>query len=98
MCFFIFFFYELTLSFTFFFIIYFLFYLRFIIYKLPTYKIGEVGSGVDYMYLDSSVGSWQMSKFMVNTSQGAVGNTLNQLYKGQAYKVRGNLTFSSNDE
>lgn len=61
---------------------------RFIIYKLPRYKIGEVGSGVDYMYLDSSVGSWQMSKFMVNTSQGAIGNTLNQLYMGEAYKVR----------
>lgn len=61
---------------------------RFIIYKLPRYKIGEVGSGVDYMYLDSSVGSWQMSKFMVNTSQGAIGNTLSQLYTGKAYKVR----------
>ncbi len=60
---------------------------RFIIYKLPRYKIGEVGSGVDYMYLDSSVGNWQMSKFMVNTSQGALGSTLNQLYLGKAYKV-----------
>ncbi len=40
------------------------------------------------MYLDSSVGSWQMSKFMINTSQGAIGNTLNQLYMGKAYKVR----------
>ncbi|KAA8589548.1 hypothetical protein FQN60_012913, partial [Etheostoma spectabile] len=58
----------------------------FIIYKLPRYKIGEVGSGVDYMYLDSSVWSWQMSKFMINTSQGAIGNTLNQLYMGKAYK------------
>lgn len=65
-----------------------LFYWRFIIYKLPKQKIGEVGSGVDYMYLDASVGSWQMSKFMVNSSQGAIANTLNQLYKGQAYQVR----------
>lgn len=40
------------------------------------------------MYLDSSVGSWQMSKFMVNSSQGAIANTLNQLYMGKAYKVR----------
>lgn len=63
-------------------------YCRFIIYKLPRYKIGEIGSGVDYMYLDSSVGTWQLSKFMVNTSYGAVGNTLNLLYMGQAYKVR----------
>ena len=61
---------------------------RFIIYKLPKYKIGELGSGVDYMYLDSSVESWQMSKYMVNMSEGAIGNTLNQLYAEKAYKVR----------
>lgn len=71
------------------------FHRRFIIYKLPRYKIGEVGSGVDYMYLDSSVGSWQMSKFMVNTSQGAIGNTLNQIYMGKAYEVRLCLCSSS---
>lgn len=61
---------------------------RFIIYKLPMYKIGKVGSGVDYMYLDSCGGSWQMSKYLVNTSQGALGQTLNQLYMGKAYQVR----------
>nr|XP_046248624.1 deoxyribonuclease-2-beta [Scatophagus argus] len=69
----------------------------FIIYKLPRYKIGEVGSGVDYMYLDSSVGSWQMSKFMVNTSQGAIGNTLNQLYMGKAYKSNSSVYALYND-
>ncbi|MED6260697.1 hypothetical protein ATANTOWER_026565 [Ataeniobius toweri] len=57
----------------------------FIIYKLPKYRIEEVGSGVEYMYLDSAVGSWQRSKFMLNTTQGAMANTLNQLYKGKAY-------------
>ncbi|KAK5907196.1 hypothetical protein CesoFtcFv8_005073 [Champsocephalus esox] len=69
----------------------------FIIYKLPRYKIGEVGSGVDYMYLDSSVGSWQMSKYMVNTSQGAIGNTLKQLYTGQAYKSNSSVYALYND-
>ena len=39
------------------------------------------------MYLDPSVGSWQMSNFMVNSSQGAMGSTLNQLYKGHTYEV-----------
>lgn len=63
---------------------------RFIIYKLPKYRIGTDGSGVDYMYLDSSVKNWQMSKFIVNVSQGAIGNTLNQLYMGEVYKVRSN--------
>lgn len=52
------------------------------------YKIGEVGSGVDYMYLDSSGGSWQMSKYLVNISQGALGQTLIQLYMRKAYQVR----------
>uniref|UniRef100_A0A3Q2STM9 deoxyribonuclease II n=1 Tax=Fundulus heteroclitus TaxID=8078 RepID=A0A3Q2STM9_FUNHE len=60
----------------------------FIIYKLPKYRIGEVGSGLEYMYLDSAVGSWQRSQFLVNTTQGAMANTLDQLYKGKAYMVR----------
>lgn len=60
---------------------------RFIIYKLPMYKMSEVGSGVDYMYLDSLGGSWQMSKYLVNASQGALAQTLNQLYLGKAYQV-----------
>ncbi|XP_058493696.1 deoxyribonuclease-2-beta isoform X2 [Solea solea] len=69
----------------------------FIIYKLPKYKIGEVGSGLDYMYLDSSVKSWQMSKFMINVSQGAIGNTLNQLYVGGAYKSNNSAYVLYND-
>ncbi|XP_070688732.1 deoxyribonuclease-2-beta isoform X2 [Pempheris klunzingeri] len=69
----------------------------FIIYKLPRSMNGKVGSGVEYMYLDSSVGSWQMSKFMVNTSQGAIGNTLNQLYMGEAYKSKGSVYALYND-
>ncbi|XP_030288379.1 deoxyribonuclease-2-beta-like [Sparus aurata] len=69
----------------------------FIIYKLPRYQIGQVGSGVDYMYLDSSVGSWQMSKFMVNTSQGAIGSTLNQLYKGKVYMSNSSVYALYND-
>ncbi|TWW58035.1 deoxyribonuclease-2-beta [Takifugu flavidus] len=69
----------------------------FIIYKLPMYKIGEVGSGVDYMYLDSSGGSWHMSKYLVNTSEGALGQTLNQLYKGKAYQSNSSVYAFYND-
>lgn len=69
----------------------------FIIYKLPKYKIRETGSGLEYMYLDSSVGNWQMSKFMVNSSQGAIGSTLNQLYLGQAYKSNSSVYALYND-
>lgn len=52
------------------------------------YKIGALGSGVDYMYLDSSGGGWSASQHLVNTSRGALGRTLNQLYLGEAYQVR----------
>ncbi|XP_047442300.1 deoxyribonuclease-2-beta [Mugil cephalus] len=69
----------------------------FIIYKLPRHRIGEVGSGVEYLYLDSSVGSWQMSKFLVNTSQGAIWNTLNQLYAGKTYQSNSSVYGLYND-
>ncbi|XP_077058896.1 deoxyribonuclease-2-beta isoform X2 [Siphateles boraxobius] len=54
----------------------------FIIYKLPIYKMDVKGSGVDYMYLDPSVMDFQMSKHIVNSSKGALGRTLTQLYSG----------------
>ncbi|XP_034036720.1 deoxyribonuclease-2-beta-like [Thalassophryne amazonica] len=69
----------------------------FIIYKLPRHQIGQIGSGVEYMYLDSSVGSWRMSKFMINTTQGAMGHTLNQLYMGQTYKSNSSVYGFYND-
>ncbi|XP_077439633.1 deoxyribonuclease-2-beta isoform X2 [Vanacampus margaritifer] len=70
---------------------------RFIIYKLPKYKIGEVGSGVDYMYLDPSIGTWQLSKYMINTSQGAIGNTLNQIYSKAINKSNSSVYVLYND-
>ncbi|XP_029356783.1 deoxyribonuclease-2-beta isoform X3 [Echeneis naucrates] len=70
---------------------------RFVIYKLPKYEIGKVGSGVDYMYLDSSVEGWQTSKFSVNSSEGAVANTLNQLYAGKAYQSNASVYALYND-
>ncbi|XP_054608262.2 deoxyribonuclease-2-beta [Nothobranchius furzeri] len=69
----------------------------FMIYKLPKNGIGKVGSGVEYLYLDSSVGSWQTSKFLVNMSQGALGNTLNQLYKGRPYMSNSSVYALYND-
>ncbi|XP_008327064.1 deoxyribonuclease-2-beta [Cynoglossus semilaevis] len=69
----------------------------FIIYKLPKYRINYVGSGVDYMYLDSSVNDWKMSTFMVNLSQGAVGNTLSQLYARKTYESEDSVYALYND-
>ncbi|XP_035269417.1 deoxyribonuclease-2-beta [Anguilla anguilla] len=58
----------------------------FIMYKLPKYKIDDVGSGLEYMYLDSSEEGWQLSQFLVNSSQGALGNTLKPLYTRRGLK------------
>uniref|UniRef100_A0A673N8G7 deoxyribonuclease II n=1 Tax=Sinocyclocheilus rhinocerous TaxID=307959 RepID=A0A673N8G7_9TELE len=60
---------------------------RFIIYKLPIYRMAVKGSGVDYMYLDLSVMDFQMSKHTVNSSKGALGRTLTQLYSRYTMKL-----------
>ncbi|XP_054870978.1 deoxyribonuclease-2-beta-like [Amphiprion ocellaris] len=54
----------------------------FVFYKLPHRRVLEEGSGVEYMYLDSESGSWQRSQFLINSSRGAIAETLNQVYKG----------------
>ncbi|KAF7703500.1 deoxyribonuclease-2-beta [Silurus meridionalis] len=67
----------------------------FIMYKLPRIKQGSLGSGVDYMYLDASLTKWQMSKNAVNTSEGALGRTLSQLY--QRYQLNSSAYMLYND-
>ncbi|XP_073401002.1 deoxyribonuclease-2-beta isoform X2 [Dendrobates tinctorius] len=42
------------------------------------------GPGLDYLYLDSKSQGWQVSKFLINMTQGAMGRVLEQLY--QSYK------------
>lgn len=69
---------------------------RFVIYKLPIYKMEVQGSGVDYMYLDPSVMDFQMSKHTINSSKGAVGKTLTRLYSG--YTVRSSLNTNYNPQ
>nr|XP_033773094.1 deoxyribonuclease-2-beta [Geotrypetes seraphini] len=63
----------------------------FIVYKLPRYKMNEsAGSGLDYMYLDPFSKNWELSQHLINMSQSAVGQTLEQLYK--SYKSQENNT------
>ncbi|CAL8253200.1 unnamed protein product [Merluccius merluccius] len=69
----------------------------FVVYKLPIHRIRQDGSGVEYLYLDSAVETWQISKFTVNTSDGAIGLTLNQLYLGQAYTSNSTVYAMYND-
>ncbi|TRY82604.1 hypothetical protein DNTS_032559, partial [Danionella cerebrum] len=66
----------------------------FIIYKLPLYKMEVKGSGVDYMYLDPSVVDFQRSKYTVNSSEGALGRTLAQLYSGYTSNTSAYLLYN----
>ncbi|KAG2461808.1 DNS2B protein, partial [Polypterus senegalus] len=72
---------------------------RFLIYKLPKYKINEsVGTGLDYMYLDPTLPSWQRSTFLVNDSQGALWYTLGQLYQDHKSKSNTSAYLLYNDD
>ncbi|XP_040263879.1 deoxyribonuclease-2-beta isoform X2 [Bufo bufo] len=54
----------------------------FVIYKLPVRLINRTGgTGVDYLYLDSKSQGWQVSKFLINMTQSAMAQVLQQLYQ-----------------
>lgn len=36
--------------------------------------------GLEYMYMDTLAPQWQLSKYLINMTQGALGQTLKQLY------------------
>ncbi|OCT82521.1 deoxyribonuclease-2-beta [Xenopus laevis] len=52
----------------------------FVVYKLPMLN-DSTGSGLDYLYMDSTNQEWQISKFQINTTKSAVGQVLQQLYQ-----------------
>ncbi|XP_019357065.1 PREDICTED: deoxyribonuclease-2-beta [Gavialis gangeticus] len=63
----------------------------FLLYKLPKYMREESpGSGLEYMYMDSSTKAWALSKYLVNMTQNALGQTLMQLY--EAYESKNDST------
>lgn len=37
--------------------------------------------GLEYMYMDTLAPQWQLGKYLVNMTQGALGQTLKQLYE-----------------
>ncbi|KAM4722966.1 deoxyribonuclease-2-beta [Rhinophrynus dorsalis] len=54
----------------------------FVLYKLPMFKINETaGSGLDYIYMDSTSQEWQHGRFLINMTQSALGRALQQLYQ-----------------
>ncbi|KAL2090113.1 hypothetical protein ACEWY4_014801 [Coilia grayii] len=69
----------------------------FIIYKLPKYTMDSDGSGLNYMYLDGSMKNWDLSPFTINSSSGAAGHTLGQLYQGKGYKSNSTAYLFYND-
>ncbi|XP_053104039.1 deoxyribonuclease-2-beta [Hemicordylus capensis] len=63
----------------------------YILYKLPKYMRYEAaGTGLEYMSVDSLTQAWKLSKYLVNYTESALGQTLQQLY--QAYKSKKNST------
>ncbi|XP_008934253.1 PREDICTED: deoxyribonuclease-2-beta [Merops nubicus] len=54
----------------------------FALYKLPKHAKAEVPLlGLEYMYMDALAPQWQLGKYLVNVTQGALGQTLQQLYE-----------------
>ncbi|XP_063795035.1 deoxyribonuclease-2-beta isoform X2 [Pseudophryne corroboree] len=68
----------------------------FVVYKLPIRRINATaGPGLEYLYLDSTSQTWEVSRFLINMSQGAVGRTLQQLY--QSYNTNDTAYMMYND-
>ncbi|XP_032856438.1 deoxyribonuclease-2-beta isoform X2 [Tyto alba] len=54
----------------------------FALYKLPKHAKGEIPMlGLEYMYMDTLAPQWQLGKYLINMTQGALGQTLKQLYE-----------------
>ncbi|XP_030051137.1 deoxyribonuclease-2-alpha [Microcaecilia unicolor] len=53
----------------------------FIVYKLPKHKNLSLNDGMRYMYQDATTGGWKSGKTLMNSTEGAVGRTLQQLYR-----------------
>nr|XP_056723495.1 deoxyribonuclease-2-beta [Euleptes europaea] len=63
----------------------------YIIYKLPKYMRYEAaGTGLEYMFMDSLTQGWKLSKYLINMTESALGQTLQQLY--QVYESKKNST------
>uniref|UniRef100_H0VJE2 Deoxyribonuclease-2-beta n=1 Tax=Cavia porcellus TaxID=10141 RepID=H0VJE2_CAVPO len=59
----------------------------FIFYKLPKKQDKESReTGLEYLYLDSTIRSWKRSELLINATRSALGRTLQQLYETYAFK------------
>ncbi|KAM7047090.1 deoxyribonuclease-2-beta isoform 3-T4 [Acridotheres tristis] len=63
----------------------------FTLYKLPKHAKGQIPMlGLEYLYMDALAPQWQLGKYLINMTQGAVGQTLQQLY--ETYESKRNTT------
>ncbi|TRZ22504.1 hypothetical protein HGM15179_004585 [Zosterops borbonicus] len=63
----------------------------FALYKLPKHAKGEIHMlGLEYLYMDALAPQWQLGKYLINMTQGALGQTLQQLY--ETYESKRNTT------
>ncbi|XP_006149528.1 deoxyribonuclease-2-beta isoform X2 [Tupaia chinensis] len=71
---------------------------RFTFYKLPK-RQGQGGgeTGLEYLYLDSTIRTWRRSKQLMNTTRSVLGRTLQQLYEAQASKSNNTAYLIYND-
>ncbi|XP_062961852.1 deoxyribonuclease-2-beta [Cynocephalus volans] len=59
----------------------------FTFYKLPKRQDKESReTGLEYLYLDSTIRSWRRSEYLMNTTGSVLGRTLQQLYEAYASK------------
>ncbi|XP_047395113.1 deoxyribonuclease-2-beta isoform X2 [Sciurus carolinensis] len=71
---------------------------RFIFYKLPKRQDKESGeTGLQYLYLDSTIRSWRRSEQLMNTTESALGRTLQPLYEAYASKSNSTAYLIYND-
>uniref|UniRef100_A0A8D0E4P5 deoxyribonuclease II n=1 Tax=Salvator merianae TaxID=96440 RepID=A0A8D0E4P5_SALMN len=64
---------------------------RYILYKFPKHMRYDLArTGLEYMSMDSLTPAWKRSKYFINMTESALGQTLQQLY--QTYKSKKNST------
>ncbi|NXI88114.1 DNS2B protein, partial [Rhipidura dahli] len=65
----------------------------FALYKLPKHAKGQIPMlGLEYLYMDALAPQWQLGKYLINMTQGALGQTLQQLY--DTYESKANMCVS----
>ncbi|NXH43537.1 DNS2B protein, partial [Dicaeum eximium] len=61
----------------------------FALYKLPKHAKGQIPMlGLEYLYMDALAPQWQLGKYLINMTQSALGQTLQQLYETYESKAK----------